>query len=198
MIEPYQMLLFQARVDLEDNRNEGVLLIPQSPSITGTSPSDCLVSYAGHSLGGSYPSAKKQSVYSIAPADWVILCLCVYNMSMYNVCTGACMCVYNVKVRVVSAYVHNMWVLRMRVRVCVCVCVCECIMCVNHCICIMYVYVYAWIVCECVCVSMCVRARMVCECACVCVWMCTYNVCMHVCVCLCICMYVCLCVCICV
>ena len=34
------------------NGNEGVLCIPQSSSITGTSPSDCLVSYTGHSLGG--------------------------------------------------------------------------------------------------------------------------------------------------
>ena len=34
------------------NGNEGLLCIPQSPSITGTSPSDCLVSYAGHSFGG--------------------------------------------------------------------------------------------------------------------------------------------------
>ena len=31
------------------NGNEGVLRIPQSPSITGTSPSDCLMSYPGHS-----------------------------------------------------------------------------------------------------------------------------------------------------
>ena len=30
--------------------NEGVLRIPQIPSITGTSPSDCLVSYPGYSL----------------------------------------------------------------------------------------------------------------------------------------------------
>ena len=30
--------------------NEGVLHIPQSSMITGTSPSDCLVSYLGHSL----------------------------------------------------------------------------------------------------------------------------------------------------
>ena len=30
--------------------NEGVLRIPQSSSIAGTSPSDHLVSYAGHSL----------------------------------------------------------------------------------------------------------------------------------------------------
>ena len=53
--------------------NERVLSIPQSSSITGTLPSDCLVSYLGHSLGvGSYPSAEKQSVYSTTPADWAI------------------------------------------------------------------------------------------------------------------------------
>ena len=51
--------------------NEGVLRIPQSSSTAGTSPSDCLVSYPGHSLGrGSYPSAEVQSVYSTAPANW--------------------------------------------------------------------------------------------------------------------------------
>ena len=33
------------------NGNEEVLRIPQSSSITGTSPSDCLVSYPRHSLG---------------------------------------------------------------------------------------------------------------------------------------------------
>ena len=38
--------------------NEGVLRIPQSSSITGTSPSDCLVSYPGHSLGEHYPFAE--------------------------------------------------------------------------------------------------------------------------------------------
>ena len=31
--------------------NKGVLRIPQSSGIIGTSPSDCLVSYPGHSLG---------------------------------------------------------------------------------------------------------------------------------------------------
>ena len=30
--------------------NKGVFRIPQSSSITGTSPSDCLVSYPGHLL----------------------------------------------------------------------------------------------------------------------------------------------------
>ena len=54
--------------------NEGVLRIPQSSSTAGTSPSDCLVLYPGHSLGGgSYPSAEVQSVYSTAPADWAFL-----------------------------------------------------------------------------------------------------------------------------
>ena len=33
------------------NGNERVLRIPQSTCITGTSPSDCLVSYPGHSFG---------------------------------------------------------------------------------------------------------------------------------------------------
>ena len=52
--------------------NEGVLCIPQSSSITGTSPSDCLVSYPGHSLGvggRDFPSAEVQSVYSTVLAN---------------------------------------------------------------------------------------------------------------------------------
>ena len=56
--------------------NEGVLHILQSSSITGHSLSDCLVSYAEHSLGvGSYPSIGKQSVYSATPTDWAIITL---------------------------------------------------------------------------------------------------------------------------
>ena len=51
------------------NGNEGALRIPHSPSITGTLPLDCLVSYPEHSFGGSYLSAEVQSVYSTAPAD---------------------------------------------------------------------------------------------------------------------------------
>ena len=38
-------------------------------SITEASPSNCLVSYLGHSLGESYPSAEIQLVYPIALAD---------------------------------------------------------------------------------------------------------------------------------
>ena len=47
--------------------NEGVLCIPQSSSIPGTSLSHCLVSYP---KWGSYLSAEEQTVYSTAPADW--------------------------------------------------------------------------------------------------------------------------------
>ena len=52
--------------------NEGVLCIPQSANITGASPSDCLMSYPGHSLGESYPSVEIQLLYSTAPppANW--------------------------------------------------------------------------------------------------------------------------------
>ena len=47
--------------------NEEVLCIPE------TSPSDCLVSYPRHLLGGGrfYPFAKMQLVYSKAPNNWV-------------------------------------------------------------------------------------------------------------------------------
>ena len=38
------------------NGNEGVLHIPQSPSITGASPLDCLLSYPEQSLGEPYSS----------------------------------------------------------------------------------------------------------------------------------------------
>ena len=48
------------------NGNEGVLRILQISSITWISPSDCLLSYTGHSLAGVYPSAELQSVNSNA------------------------------------------------------------------------------------------------------------------------------------
>ena len=57
---------------------ERVIHIPQSSSITETSPSDCLVSYPGHSLRGSYLSTAVQSVYSTAPANWENLTLDLY------------------------------------------------------------------------------------------------------------------------
>ena len=51
------------------NGNEGVLCIPQSSSITGTSSSDCLVSYPGHLWVEGYLSAEMQLVYSAGPAN---------------------------------------------------------------------------------------------------------------------------------
>ena len=54
-----------------DQRGHGSDGIPQSSSITEASPSDCLVSYPGYSLRGSYSSADMQSVHSTARADWV-------------------------------------------------------------------------------------------------------------------------------
>ena len=63
-----QIIQFRPR----SNGNEGVLSILESPSITGTSPSDCLVSYLGHSLEGSYHTAGVQLVYYFtAPTDCV-------------------------------------------------------------------------------------------------------------------------------
>ena len=53
------------------NCNKGALHIPQNSS-TGVSPSDCLVSYLGHSLKRCLtpsPSVEIQSVYSTAPVD---------------------------------------------------------------------------------------------------------------------------------
>ena len=45
--------------------NEGKIQIPKDPS-------NCLLSFARHSLGESYPSAEMQLLHSIAPADWAI------------------------------------------------------------------------------------------------------------------------------
>ena len=58
--------------------NEGLLHIPQSSSIAEASTSDYLVSYPEHSLGKSYPSVEKQSVYSAAPADWTKIYMSIY------------------------------------------------------------------------------------------------------------------------
>ena len=71
-IEPYQVLPLWARVDLGEMAITGYSAVPRSSNITEASQSNCLVSYSGHSLMGSYPSVEKQSVYSTAPADWAI------------------------------------------------------------------------------------------------------------------------------
>ena len=50
------------------NGSDGVLLIPQGSSITGASPSDCQVSYLGHSLEDLNP-LQRCSLYFAASAD---------------------------------------------------------------------------------------------------------------------------------
>ena len=51
------------------NGIEKLVHILQS-SRTEALPSDCLVSYPGHSLVGSYNSARMQLEYSAVPVDW--------------------------------------------------------------------------------------------------------------------------------
>ena len=59
----------------ESDSNEGFLFIPQSSSITGTSPPDCLVSYQGQSLKGPYPYTVGvfYSPNRLGKLDWVSL-----------------------------------------------------------------------------------------------------------------------------
>ena len=45
----------------ESDCNEGVLRIPQSSSIVGTAPTECLESYHGHSLGWSVTPLQRSS-----------------------------------------------------------------------------------------------------------------------------------------
>ena len=60
-------LPLQTRVDLGMMAMKGYSTL--SFSITGASPSDCLVSYPGDVFGESYPSAAMQSEYFTAPSD---------------------------------------------------------------------------------------------------------------------------------
>ena len=46
---------------------KGMPRIPESPSITGTSPSDCLVSYPGHSLGVVLPLCRGEVSVFFSP-----------------------------------------------------------------------------------------------------------------------------------
>ena len=54
---------------------EGGMMLKKHSGITGASPSECFLSYLGHSLGKSYPSAEMQSVYSTPTADWASILL---------------------------------------------------------------------------------------------------------------------------
>ena len=75
------------------DNNKGVLRIPQNSSITGDSPSDCLMSYPGHSLGEFYSTAEKQLGYSTTPADWAIAHPCIWVRARVCACVCVCVCV---------------------------------------------------------------------------------------------------------
>ena len=72
-IWPIDRILSGAKVPGHSGRgsnvNEEILHISQS-SRAKPSPSGYLVSYPGHLLVESYPSAEMQMVYSAAPANW--------------------------------------------------------------------------------------------------------------------------------
>ena len=61
----------RTRVDLGAMAMKRCSVFPQIPR---TLPSDCLVLYLGQSLVG-YLSAKVESVYSTAPAEWATVVL---------------------------------------------------------------------------------------------------------------------------
>ena len=63
-IGTYHVLPLVVRVNPGSDGNKGVLRITQSSSITGASPSDCLVSYQDTYWESPTPSADTQSVYS--------------------------------------------------------------------------------------------------------------------------------------
>ena len=69
------MLLLWSQDGPGSDGNEGVLYFPQSSSITGATPSDCLMSYTGHSLvvGGS-----------LTPLQSLSVCLRVYCFSPWQ------------------------------------------------------------------------------------------------------------------
>ena len=93
--------------------NEGVLHIPQSSSITGASPSDCLMSYPWHLLVmGSYLSIEiSQCILQSQPTglilEPVIFFLCANSLNFW----------------IVLIYERTIFVSILCVRVCVYVCV---------------------------------------------------------------------------
>ena len=66
IVGPYQMLSLRSEW-LGSDGNERVLRIPLSSSVTGTSLSDCLVTYPGHSLGGCPTHIQSNSWGTLQP-----------------------------------------------------------------------------------------------------------------------------------
>ena len=79
---PYQVLPRWARVDLGAMAMKGCYIFPKAAALLEPYH-QCLVSNPGYSLGGSYPFAEVQSVYSTAPADWAIFTVLHYSFCLY-------------------------------------------------------------------------------------------------------------------
>ena len=96
----YQVLLLLARVDLGAMAMKEFSTLHKAPA--SLEPSDCFVSYSGHSLGWVF--AKMQLVYSTALGDWATECDAVdgYFTLYYTadsfiyfcVCVCVCVCVW--------------------------------------------------------------------------------------------------------
>ena len=92
----------------KSNGNNGVLHIPQRSSISGTSPSDCLMSYPRHSLEGVLPRCREAVgvFYSLSRLGknvlaFVCVCLCV------SVCACVFVCLW-VDIRASLKYLNHM------------------------------------------------------------------------------------------
>ena len=69
--------------------------IPQTSSITGVSPSDCFMSFSGHSLAQSYTCAEMKSVYSSASCKQKNSFDSFKNMITYKLVTyKSCITIY--------------------------------------------------------------------------------------------------------
>ena len=73
------------------NVSEGVLHIPQSSSITGATPSDCLVLYPGHSFMESYTPTVYLRIQSYIPTVYVehTDCIPAEDAGIQSVCSTA-------------------------------------------------------------------------------------------------------------
>ena len=103
--------------------NEGVLHIPQISSITGTSPSHCLVLYPRHSLeGGALTPLQRCSRYILQPQPTGQFCVSVCGNVVWNILViifllivFVCVCVYIYIY--IYIYIYSMYVC---VHLCVC------------------------------------------------------------------------------
>ena len=102
------MLPLQVRVDLGALAIKGYSAFPKSSSITGTSPSDCLVSYLGHSLVGFFTPLQRST--------WCILHLQLTGqicfVSNWTLLLCACLCIHqkvcNLMIKNIFIFLYNL------------------------------------------------------------------------------------------